>query len=62
MEVGVPEFLAEYLSEYLVAEWCTEQEGKYEKHGRAKALLEDIASRSFERRGGDGTQARISVG
>jgi len=61
MEVGVPEFLAEYLSEYLVAEWCTEQEGKYEKHGRAKALLEDIASRSFERRGGDGTQARISV-
>jgi hypothetical protein len=23
--------------------------------------MEDIASRSFERRGGDGTQARISV-
>lgn len=60
-EVGVPEFLAEYLSEYLVAEWCTEQEMKYEKHGRAKQLLEEIASRHFERRGGDGTSARISV-
>lgn len=62
MEVGVPEFLAEYLAEYLVAEWVTEQEAKYEKHGRAKQILEEVAARHFEGRGGDGTSARISVG
>lgn len=61
MEVGVPEFLAEYLAEYLAAEWCTEQEAKYEKHGRAKQILEEVAARHFEGRGGDGTAARISV-
>jgi len=61
IEVGVPEFLAEYLSEYLLGEWITEQEGKYEKLGRAGQILEELAVRKFERRGGDGTPVRISM-
>ena len=61
IEVGVPEFLAEYLSEYLMGEWVTEQEGKYEKLGKAQQILEEVAARKFERRGGDGTPVRISM-
>ena len=51
LEVGVPDFLAEYLSEVLLGEWLTEQEGKYEKLGRAGQILEELAARKFERRG-----------
>jgi hypothetical protein len=60
IEMGVPEFLAEYLSEVLLGEWITEQEGKYEKLGRAQQILNELAERKYERRG---TQAngRISM-
>ena len=51
IEAGVPDFLAEYLSEYMLGEWLTEQEGKYEKLGRAQQILEEVAERKFERRG-----------
>jgi hypothetical protein len=60
IEVGVPEFLAEYLSEVLLGEWLTEQEGKYEKLGRAGQILEELAARKFERRGTQ-SNGRVSM-
>lgn len=51
VEMGVPEFLADYLSQVLVGEWVTEQEGKYQKLGHAQQMLEELAATKFERSG-----------
>lgn len=60
-EVGVPKFMSRYVRQYVLSQWLTVAEGRYEAEGRAKAMLEDMGRQMFERAGCSGG-ARASVG
>ncbi len=61
-EVRVPEFMSAYVRAYVLSQWLTVAEGRYEQEGRAEKKLQQMEQQMFERAGGDGDGARVSVG
>lgn len=60
-EQRVPRMFMQYVVRWACAQWLTRDEGRYEEEAAAQQILEDVARSMIERRGGDGTPARIRV-
>lgn len=54
-EVRLPEMFAQYVRTYLLSQWLTASEGRYELEGKAQNILNDVATQHFERSGERGT-------
>jgi hypothetical protein len=61
-EVQVPEFMSAYVRQFMLSQWLTVAEGRYEAEGRAEKMLQEMEAQMLERSGGDGLGARVSVG
>lgn len=61
-EVQIPEFLGTYVRQFVLSQWLSVSEGRYEMEAKAERTLAKLECRMFERAGGDGEGARVSVG
>lgn len=50
-EIGVPRFMSKYIRQVILAQWRTEDAGRYQSEGAAARALEEMERECFERSG-----------